>query len=1353
MTALLPRSSQRSPDEPAGDTSDRAFWLAKLDAGIPRAQIVPDFKRSTATAHTYRSIAFTVDPEVTRELRRLASTQDKVSEVTLCAGLLTVLFAKYHRHDEMVIGFHTRTADSADARVVPLHLIGPREATLSSVLATTAAEVGAVLARVPCTAATMAQLLGVQIGEGQCPFFDVGLSVGEGDGVFDLSAYPVDVAFVFDVTHAGLRGSAHFAADLFETSSIERLISHLHEAAGHMARRPAATLAEIDVRTPQEREQLRAFCGRSVTFGLDRPIHELFEEQVRRRPDNIAAIYRDVRLTYAQLNARANRLAHTLLSRGLEKGAFVGILLNRGCDFLTAMLGVFKAGGAYVPLDPTYPRDRIRYMLDDSQAAVVVSNAPLLTAFGDVIADLKRLEVVVSVEGTPERAPVTVVSPATIQAAFAHDPALSLTGRDRAYMIYTSGSTGRPKGAICRHDGALNHLYGELEGVGIDREFSFLQTAASSSDISVWQFVAPLLFGGATVIVDYDVVVDPARLWTAIRDHRITVAEVVPVVLRALIDHIADLPSSERTLPDLRVMMSTGEALAAELVDRWLSYFPGIPMANTYGPTETSDDVTLLVVREPLARRHAVVPIGRPLPNVFVFVLDRDLEPVPVGVPGEICIAGIGVGEGYWQQPEKTAAAFVPCPIREIDGGPMYRTGDLGRWLSDGSIEFLGRIDQQVKVRGFRVEPGEIEAVLTQHPAVQDAAVVAVDSGTGTNRLVGYFVTHREHSVDPADLRQFLKSAVADHMIPAALIPLRALPLTPLGKVDRKALSSMEPRQEVDGEAYVPPRDDLERVLAESWSRVLGQRVGVHDNYFEIGGDSILVIHAVAQLKKLGLSVAPKHFFLHPTVSELAGYLRSTKPAPESAGGHGSAPVRAESRGDAEALRQALGRTYPDLEDVYPLAPTQRGMYLQLLLASRSAGGYIEQISFDLTGDLDESAFAAAWQQTVDTTDVLRSAVIRRGVPEPMQLVRRSIPLALDIGDWRHRADVHREAPLAALAVEERKKGFDLGAAPLMRVTLVRLADTRWHCLWTYHHIILDGWSEPLVLDSVFRAYEARVAKRPTPPVRSTRYRDFAAWLESRDQSAAETFWRRQLAGFVCPASITDASAAIEPLGKAELSHDSHDIVLTDSDTRRLNDVARRHKLTFSTIVHGAWGMLLHHRAASPDVVFGSVASGRQCDYPGIEAVPGVVVVTQPVRTRLAVEATLAGWLQQLQRQMAEIREFEHTPLGLVEQWCDVPAEKRPLFDTIVVMANYAGSDLTTCSPAEVGLSNVRYMTQPLYALTLFVVPSAGSTVLRLVYDKRRYAPATVAELLEDYRRLLTRIADNAEQSLGSALI
>ena len=1352
---------------PAPAQSDELFWLARVDQDLPKAAVVPDRKRPGGAARRgYGSVAFELALEAVHRLRSLSASRT-LSDRELCAALLAVVMATYQRDDRLLVGLAgDAAADGQAPLVLPLHLPCAPDAGFAAIALDIAAQLEAMAARPASALAELPRILGLEASAQRHPLYDTMLAVGAAAGAFDTAATPVDLAFLFDGVGGPLRGRIEYDTALYERASIERLAAHLAGAADALLRAPAVVLRDLDILSAAEHEQvLQRFNARSAEYPLAETLHGLFEAQARRAPQATAVVHRAQRLGYGELNARANRLAHALLAQGLARGAFVGILLHRGCDFAVAMLAVFKAGGAYVPLDPTYPAERVAYMLDDSEAAFLVTDAPLAAQYGAMFAGCARLRVVASTAGRLEGdawaalPAVQRLQPEQIGAAPAHDPGLALGGRDRAYMIYTSGSTGRPKGAICRHDGALNHLFGELDGIGVRGAFHFLQTAASSSDISVWQFMAPLLHGGACVVADYEAVVDPPALLALMRDERVTVAEPVPVVLRALLDHLAALPAAARALPDLACMMCTGEALPAELVDRWLALYPRIPIGNTYGPTETSDDVTLLVLRRPIGERFAVTPIGPPLPNVRIFVLDRELRALPVGVPGELCIGGVAVGEGYWKQPEKTAAAFVPCPFPEVAAGPMYRTGDLARWLADGSIEFLGRIDQQVKVRGFRIEPGEIEGVLTQHPALQDAAVVAVADAQGNRRLVGHYVLREGMAVEPAELRRYLKGRLAEHMVPATLAPLRALPLTPLGKVDRRALARVDAaagdaggavaEDGAAGETRAAPRNATETMLVELWARVTGARqVGIHDNFFEIGGDSILTIQVVAALRAQGHAVAPKQVFRHPTVSELAAHLDGFAPAAAPAPA-ADARATVAAGWDVARWREALAPVFGDVQDVFPLSATQRGIYFQSLLAPKTSGAYVEQIAFELRGPLDQDLFRRAWQHAVDALDSLRTAIIRRGAPFPLQAVLRSatlLPAFLDLSEFEPERQQQR---LAALVVEDRMKGFDLKRAPLARVTLVRLGAERWRVLWSYHHLILDGWAEPMVLDTVFRAYDALAGGGAPRAEAGLPYRDFVLWTEAQDHAASEAFWRGQLTGYTTPVTITDTSPAVTPPSGGEISHGWEEMRLAADSRHAVGRAARRAGLTMSTVLHGAWALLLARASGSADVMFGSIASGRQCALAGVETVRGLVAVTQPLRTRVPADATVASWLRLVQMQMAELREHEHVPLALVQQWSEVPLDRRPMFDSIVVVGNYVGSDLAVCRPAALEIGAVEYVTQPLFAYTLFATVEPELAVT-LVYDKRRCAAATARRLLDEFGQLLADIGENPDRRVGA---
>ena len=495
-----------------GESAARLFWLSRLEGDVQKAIIVPDRRRSSQEQRLYRSVPFALEPDVISVLKSPHVTQG-VSDVVLCTSLVAVLLGKHHREDELMLGLRLPVGGTDAGALVPVRIVSAPDATVTSVMTALAAEIAETSAWSASGFADLEQVLGLAGNERRCPFFDIAVAVGAHDVGIDTEAYPVDIAFVFDAAAGCVQGQVLYAAELYDDTSAGRLVAQLLSTARQIGERPASTLRDLRILSPYEQSRILVeFKGRSVDFPLDLTIHALFESQARRTPAAVAAIHAGYQLSYSELNRRANRITNSLLSLGLSKGAFVGILLGRSCDFLIAMLGVFKAGGAYVPLDPTYPRDRIRYMVDDSEAPIIITNGALLEQFSDIFGQATALQVILSLQGTVAGLPggegtygAKVIGQEMLATAPDHDPELGLKGADRAYMIYTSGSSGRPKGAICRHDGALNHLFGELEGVEIASAFSFLQTAASSSDISVWQFVAPLLYGGATVIVDYDV--------------------------------------------------------------------------------------------------------------------------------------------------------------------------------------------------------------------------------------------------------------------------------------------------------------------------------------------------------------------------------------------------------------------------------------------------------------------------------------------------------------------------------------------------------------------------------------------------------------------------------------------------------------------------------------------------------------------------------------------------------------------------------------------------------------------------------------------------------------------------------
>ncbi len=594
-------------------------------------------------------------------------------------------------------------------------------------------------------------------------------------------------------------------------------------------------------------------------YDLQQTVHNRFETQVIRTPQAIAIVDDSCSLTYQEVNERANQLAHWLQAQAVKINDLVGLYAERSCDFLVGILGIMKAGGAYVALDPKYPQDRIEYMIQNSEVSVLVTQSHLvgrIAGTGDSLA-------VICLDTDQQ----------ILNQLSTHNLGLPVKPEGRAYMIYTSGSTGMPKGAIVRHNGALNHIEAERDVLKFPAAFNFLQTAPASSDISVWQYLGPVICGGKVVVLDD--VTQSEKLFTLVNRHQIQVVELVPVALQLLMEYVRTLPKAEQVFTELDWMMATGEAVSVDLVNDWLRLFPHIPVVNAYGPTEAADDVIQCAIHKPLPASQRSVPIGKPLANLGVYLVDDYLRLVPPGIPGEICIGGIGVGEGYWKNPEKTAASFVSNPFKE--GDTLYRTGDLGRWLEDGSVEYLDRIDNQVKVRGFRIELGEVESALSSIAGVRENVVIIRDDLPGGTALAAYVVlssdAHAEASegLSAPEIRAALRAKLPDFMVPAAVSVLESLPLTPAGKIDRKSLPRPDSIQTASGE-YTKPRNPTEQEIADVWQSLMNiEKISVKANFFELGGHSLIAVRIISRINKIfntQLSVA--RLLTAQTIEQLA---------------------------------------------------------------------------------------------------------------------------------------------------------------------------------------------------------------------------------------------------------------------------------------------------------------------------------------------------------------------------------------------------------------------------------------------------------------------------------------------------
>ena len=664
----------------------------------------------------------------------------------------------------------------------------------------------------------------------------------------ETGAAQFDLALAMGEVNGTLAGSLRYDADLFDAATVERMAGHFARLLEAIADAPETAVSRLPLLPPHElREVVTGFNATDAAFAdAQLPIHRLIERQAARTPDAVAVVFEGAAVTYADLDARANQLAHRLRKLGVGLETRVGVCVERSVEMVTALLGVLKAGGAYVPIDPGYPADRIAYMLADSGVAVLLTQRNLADSLPSNSAEVVRLDA--------DWPSIACESTDSIDVDVSPD--------GLAYVIYTSGSTGRPKGAMNAHRGVVNRLLWMQAEYGIGPSDVVLQKTPFSFDVSVWEFFWPLMVGAKLVVARPEGHKDPAYLADVIAREKVTTLHFVPSMLRAFLEH-----KDAGRCASIRRVMSSGEALPADLAARFFETLPHAALHNLYGPTEAAVDVTFWPCAPADAER--AVPIGRPVANTRIYVLDPNGFPAPLGVPGELHIGGIQVGRGYLDRPALTAEKFVPDAFSADAGSRLYRTGDLARWRADGALEYLGRMDHQVKVRGFRIEPGEIEAALASHPAVREAVVVAREDAPGDVRLVAYAAVSGD--APPADaLRAFLRERLPEHMVPSAFVPLDALPLSPNGKIDRRALPA--PDRQSSAAAYVAPRSEVEEALAAIWAEVLGvERVGVHDDFFALGGYSLLAVRVASRVQEaFGVSLPLHALFQAPTVESLS---------------------------------------------------------------------------------------------------------------------------------------------------------------------------------------------------------------------------------------------------------------------------------------------------------------------------------------------------------------------------------------------------------------------------------------------------------------------------------------------------
>ncbi len=1303
-----------------------AFWRARLKGvTVPTPLVVDRTAHGAATdAPICNELKTQLTQTTTRALQTLAR-QEQLTLNTLVQGAWALLLSRYSGEDDVVFGATVsgRPADLPGAEsmvglfinTLPVRVQTPPDAPLVPWLK--ALQTHQVEMR-QFEYSPLVQIQGWSDVPRGTPMFE-SIVVFENYPVDDLLRQPEKFLKIrnvrsmeqtnYPLTVVSGPGEElvlkiSFDSRRFDADTIVRMLGHLRTLLEGIAANPEQRLAQVPLLTEAERHQLLVEWNETAAeYPHDQCLHQLFEQQVERTPDAVAVIFDDARLTYAELNARANRLAHYLQKQAMQPETLAALCVERSPEMIVGILGVLKAGWAYVPLDPTYPSDRLAFMLQDSQARVLLSQKHL-------------------VEHLPADG-LRVVCLDVDWDAIAHEsaanPVDSATPDNLAYVIYTSGSTGKPKGTLLEHRGVSNFVthYINTFQVGVDSRV--LQFASISFDASIAEILTALLAGATLCLTRQDTLLSMPELTRWLRDQAVTLAILPPTVLR-LID-----PDD---LPALDTLVSAGESCTWDIAKRWAR---GHHFFNGYGPTEATIGPTLHRLDRVMAD-SATVPIGRPISNMQAYVLDSRLQPVPIGVPGELHIGGVGLARGYLNRPELTAEKFIRHPFSDAASTRLYKTGDLARYRTDGTLEFIGRADHQIKIRGFRVELGEIEAVMVQHPAVREAVVHALESSSGQKQLVAYIVPKDPASRSSAfvgDLRAHVKSTLPDYMVPSAFMLLDALPRLPNGKVDWRALPAPDASRPEMELAYVAPRTPAEELLAGIWAQVLGvARVGVHDNFFDLGGHSLLATQVVSRVREaFGIELPLRALFEAGTVAQFAERVEAAR---QTAACAAAVPIQPAPRDSELPLSFAQQRLW-FLDQLEP-----GNLFYNIPMAVR------------LTGTLDANALERALNEIVRRHESLRTTFAAHS-GKPAQVIAPQLTIKTPIVDLRRLPASEREAEAMRLASEDARKPFDLNNGPLLRAQLLRLDEQDHIALLTLHHIVSDGWSMGVLVRELAALYDAFAANKPSPlPDLPIQYADFAnwqrEWLQGDALAAQMEYWKQQLR--TSPPMLelpTDRPRpAMQTFNGAQYSF-AFPKTLADA----VNAFSRRENVTLFMTLLAAFQTLLHRYTGQEDIGVGTPIANRT--RAEIENLIGFFVNTLVLRGDLAGAPSFRELVKRARETAMGAYAHQDLPFEMLVEALQPQRDlsHTPLFQIMFVLDNAPRQSIVlpglTIAPLPVNSGKATF------DLTLALAESPQGLTGYVEYNTDLFDAETIERMVGHFQTLLESVVANPDQSIA----
>jgi amino acid adenylation domain-containing protein len=1309
------------------------YWKKQLGGALPVLNLQHDHLRPAVQTYRGSSYNFELNVALTRQLKTLGKNHDATLYMTLLAAFQVLLY-RYTGQEDILVGSPAAARTRAAFSNVVGYFVNPlvlradlsRNPSFTQFLSSVRRTVLDAFAHQDYPFALLVKQLQPERDVSRSPLFQVtfvlqqaqllkeqglaAFALGQAGAPLRLSELALetmaleqrvaqfDLSLVMAEVGGGLRACLDYNTDIFDEPTIVQIARQFQVLMEGIVADPWQQVSSLPLLSDEDRRQLLVEWNDTARdYGQKSCIHELFEEQVARTPEQVAVVVQEEKVCYRELNERANQLAHHLRSLGVGPEARVGILLERSVEIVVALLGVLKAGGAYVPLDPEYPAERLRFMMEDAEISVLLTTERLSSLLPTHDAQAISLD--------RDRA--------QLSAAQVSNPDTALVAENLAYVIYTSGSTGMPKGVAITHRSAATMLHWAQETFSAEQLRGVLASTSICFDLSVFEIFVPLCVGGKVILAR-----NALELPQLAAKDEISLINTVPSA-------IAELIRSGGVPETVQTVNLAGEALKAELVNQIYEQSRATQVWNLYGPSEDTTYSTYALIGKD---NNGRVPIGRPVACSQVYLLDQQLEPVPVGITAELYLGGEGLARGYLRRPELTAEKFIPDPFGRRAGARLYRTGDLARYLPDGNIEYLGRVDHQVKIRGYRIELGEVEARLARHAGVRESAVLVREDEQRGPRLVAYVEAAAGQTVSASQLREYLRRELPEYMIPGQFVMLDQMPLTANGKLDRSALYELDLVSIPFELSYTAPADQLQEMLVEIWAAVLGvERVGINDNFFELGGHSLLAAQVMSRVQKAFKTELPlRLLFEFPSVAAFAEQM---------------AAIRKDQLASPPPF-ELVSR-----EEDLPLSFAQQRLWF---LDRLEPGCYAYNMpgAVRISGSLDQAALEKSLDEIVRRHETLRTTFPLRG-GKPVQAIAAPAPLNLPVIDLRELPLGEREAQLDEIMTREAHEPFDLARGPLLRVKLVRQADDEHVLLVTMHHIVSDGWSLDLFLKELATLYQAsrEGAESPLPQL-PIQYADFASWqrnwLKDEKLGSLLGYWVQQLKG--APPVLELPHDHLRPASRG-YNGAKQSVMLPQSLTDELKRLSREQGVTLFMVLAAAFKVVLYRYSGQQDIVIGTPSANR--NQAEIEELVGFFVNTLVLRTDLSGSPTFRTLLGKIRETVIDACTHQDLPFEkLVEELQpERDAGRTPLFQVMLVQQKQLMPELDCAGvcfrPLEVDTRTAKF------DLTLNFAEADQELRLTLEYSTDLFEAATARRMLGHLQTLLEGAVANPEQHIS----